>query len=446
MKLLKIIYSLSLTNRFFGVLLANSLLFLAGYFENAFLQFAWLLLTAMMFVALADLIMLLVPGYAVTASRVIPEKMSNGDENPVRIMVAHRYPYRMHTEIVEEPPAELQIRNLRFKDRLQPGRKTTYSYTIRPVRRGEHTFGRTRVFAFSFFGFWERRYVFDNSVTLPVYPAFLQMRRFRFMALANRLNEAGVRRIRHIGNLTEFEKIREYVSGDDLKTINWKATARKNRLMVNQYVEEKAQHIWSVIDMGRVMQPAFDDLTLLDYSINSSLVLSCIALMKQDRAGLMTFDNQIRCLLPADNKNTQLQEIMELLYRQETTFAEPDYALMSATLLSRINRRSLIILYTNIESLPSLHRNLPALTRLAGKHLVMTVFFENTTIRQTLTGISKKIPDAYERGLAEKYLFDKIQIQKELTRAGIIPLLTTPAALSVNLINKYLEIKARKIL
>ena len=139
------------------------------------------------------------------------------------------------------------------------------------------------------------------------------MRKYELMAISNRLVELGIKKIRKIGHNLEMESIKEYVVGDDYRTINWKATARKGELMVNNYQDEKSQQVYSLVDKSRVMQMPFEGMSLLDYAINASLVISNIAVKKEDKAGLITFQHKIGTLLPASSRNNQVQLIMQAL-------------------------------------------------------------------------------------------------------------------------------------
>ncbi|MEZ5147726.1 MAG: DUF58 domain-containing protein [Bacteroidales bacterium] len=125
-----------------------------------------------------------------------------------------------------------------------------------------------------------------------------------------------------MGYNKEFEQIKDFEEGDEIKSINWKASARRHKLMVNQYQDERAQHIYCAIDMGRSMKMPFNEMTLLDYAINASLTLSQVVLKNNDRIGLITYADTIHSVVPSDRKNTQLTQILETLYNQETQFNE----------------------------------------------------------------------------------------------------------------------------
>jgi uncharacterized protein (DUF58 family) len=266
------------------------------------------------------------------------------------------------------------------------------------------------------------------------------------MAISNRLTEAGVKKIRRIGHSMEFEHIKEYVRGDDYRTINWKATARKANLMVNHFEDEKSQQVYSVIDIGRVMKMPFEGMSLLDYAINSSLVISSIAMNKHDKAGIVTFSNKVNSILPAERQARQMQKIQEVLYNLKTDFLESDFEILSSSILKKINHRSLVLLFTNFETLNALQRQLAYLRRLAQTHLVIVIFFINTELFELIDKPTNNVEEIYFKTIAEKFAFEKRLIVKELARYSIQSILTTPQNLSVNTINKYLELKARGLI
>lgn len=256
----------------------------------------------------------------------------------------------------------------------------------------------------------------------------------------------GHKKIRKIGQNQEFELIKEYVSGDDIRTINWKATTRKSRLMVNQYQDERSQQVYSLIDKGRVMQMPFNGLSLLDYAINACLVISNIAIKKFDKAGLLTFQDKIGAMLPASRKNNQMAVIQEVLYHQKTAFRKSDFSRLHTHIHSKITQRSLLLLFTNFESLFSMERQLPYLKSLSHRHLLVVIFFENTEMKSLLEEPAGTVKEIYYKAIAEKFSYDKKSIVKELNQNGIQAVLTTPEQLTINTINKYLELKARNLI
>lgn len=412
-------------------------------------QIAWLgkvLFYGFMVVMLTEFLLLFIPGKKIDAYRILPEKLSNGDENDIFITVINRYFNIISIEVIDEIPVQFQVRDINFKLWLKPGQSQRIHYQIRPTRRGEYTFNDLNVYASSVTRMIQRRYTIPAEKTLPVYPSFIQMRKYELLAISNKLQMTGIKKIRRIGHNFEFDQIKNYTVGDDYRTVNWKATARKNDLMVNQYMDERAQNVYSIIDMGRLMKMPFNGLTLLDYSINSTLVISNIAMRKQDKAGVISFSHRIDSVLAADRKSTHINNILELLYHQKTNFLDSNFELLYQLVRRKINQRSLLILYTNFESVSSMQRQLPYFRNLSKSHLLVVVFFQNTELRKVYEREAKGTEDIYIKTIAEKFDFEKRLITRELEANGIHSILTAPENLTVNTINKYLELKARGLI
>lgn len=443
---MKLLRSLFLQKRLFIILSALVVVFaLSAAFQILFF-IGQVSLSVLVLVVLLDIWRLYEKPNGMTGARLTPERLSNGDVNDIKIVLENNFAFGVYAKVVDEIPHQFQKRDLKFFAVLGPGESKEIKYGLRPVERGEYSFGGVNVFVTSAIGLVARRFVFSNDKMVPVYPSFLQMRKYELLAFSNRLSEYGLKKIRRIGHSMEFEKIREYVKGDDYRTINWKATSRKNQLMVNQYQDEKSQHVYSIIDKGRLMKMPFEGLTLLDYSINAALVISNIALKKGDKPGLVSFSEKMNSLVPAESRATQMSKIQEALYREKTNFFDSNFELMNTTVVRKLQQRSLILLYTNFESLQSMRRQLRYIKSIATKHLVVVIFFENTELKSLISDPAKNTEGIYQKAIAEKFAFEKRQIVKELKQHGIYSILTPPQQLTVNTINKYLELKARDLI
>ncbi|RYZ48260.1 MAG: DUF58 domain-containing protein, partial [Sphingobacteriales bacterium] len=273
---------------------------------------------------------------------------------------------------------------------------------------------------------------------------FLQLRKYELMAISNRLSELGIKKIRRVGHSIEFDQVKNYVQGDDYRTVNWKATARKGELMVNSFIDERAQHVYCVIDKSRAMKMPFKNMTLLDYAINASLALLNVALLKEDKAGLITVAEKIGAVVPADRRPAQLGRIMEVLYKEKTRYLETNMEALSVTVRNVLRQRSLLVFFTNFETMSALNRQLPYLKRMAKSHLVLIVFFENTELRAITEAPVKDVEGIYLKTIANKFAFEKRLMVKELARHGILSILTAPENLTVNVVNRYLAIKAQQ--
>lgn len=417
--------------------------FLISFILNTLLLPAKILFGVLLALVLTDILLLFRIRRGLSGSRQAPERLSNGDDNEIRIHFENYYPFAAKLNVIDEIPHQFQRRDVNFALTLAPGEKKTLQYFLRPVKRGEYSFGAVNVYVQSPLGLFSRRYRFSADALVPVYPSYIQMRKYELLAISNRLSETGIKKIRRIGHNMEFELIKEYVAGDDIRTVNWKATARRSHLMVNHYQDEKSQQVYSLIDKGRVMQMPFNGLSLLDYAINASLVISNIAIRKSDKAGLLTFQDKIGTYLQANRQSRQMWQIMEVLYNQKTAYRETDFSNLYTFVRRKINQRSLLLLYTNFESLYALQRQLPFLKRMASRHLLVVIFFENTEMKTLLEKPAQDLRQIYHKAIAEKFSFDKKLIVKELAKHGIQAILTAPEHLTVNTINKYLELKAR---
>lgn len=417
--------------------------FIVSFVIGGWIIIPQLLFYAVIAIGLSDLFLLYSSAKGLTGFRVVPEKLSNGDDNEIALRIVNSYPFRCTINVIDEIPHQFQRRDLNFECLLLPGDKKVITYYLRPLKRGDYSFGALNLFAGTPIGFFSRRYRFSSDTVVPVYPSYLQMRKYELLAISNRLTQTGIKKIRRIGQNREFELIKEYVSGDDSRTINWKATARKNHLMVNHYQDERSQQVYCLIDKGRVMQMPFNGLSLLDYAINASLVISNIAIKKFDKAGLLTFQDTIGSTVAAGNQSKQISRILEVLYNQKTAYRESDYSMLYAHIRKHITQRSLLLLFTNFESIYGLHRQLPFLKSLAKQHLLVVIFFENAELKSFVSAPANNLKEIYTKAIAEKFSYDKKLIVKELSAHGIQSLLTAPEHLTVNAINKYVELKSR---
>ncbi len=435
--------SVFFTNLLYFVIAAEVVLLVFGFFFSQIAAFAEYGLLIIPVLLMVDMISLYSNKNGIYGRRDTLDKLSNGDDNLIQIILENHYLFPSRLTVIDEVPFQFQARDTAFKLTIGAKKNKTLEYIVKPLKRGEYNFGALNVYVKSPIGFIQRRYRFSQDLIVPVYPSFLQMRKYELLAISNYLTNAGIKKIRKIGSNAEFDQIKEYVSGDDFRTINWKATARKNKLMINQFQDEKSQQVYSIIDMGRVMKMPFDGLSLLDYAINASLVISNIAMLKQDKAGIVIFSHKVQSILLADRRNAQLQKILELLYNQKTGYLESDFENLFINIKRKINQRSLLLLYTNFESLSGLQRQLKYLRRLAKEHLLVVLFFENTELHAFIDKPAITTEDVYNKAIAQKFAYEKKLIVKELEKYGIHCILTDPKKLSVNTINKYLELKAR---
>jgi len=440
----KYIHDLYISKRWFLLVGGCVILLFLSFFVHFLYQPVLAFTGAVLLFTVIDYILLFFFRGGINAVRIMSPRFSIGDENTVTLSLSNSFPFKIKGMLIEELPFQFQERNFHLPVVIGYRSRETVTYTLRPLSRGEFSFGDLLCYTSSPIGLLRRRFNTAGSAVVKVYPSYQQLRKYQLLALSGN-TMAGVKKIRRLGHSLEFEKIKDYVQGDDVRTINWKATARSNNLMVNTFTDARQQQIYCLVDKGRNMKMPFAGMTLLDYSINASLALLNIALLKQDKAGLITFSNKVNDLIAADRRPNQLHRILETLYKQQTQFKESDYEAVWSAVHRGITQRSLILVFTNFETYSSLERQLPFLKKIAQRHLACVIFFQNTLLKEIHESNPENIEGIYIKTIADQFDLEKRLIVKELRRHGILSILTTPQTLTVDVINKYLELKARQM-
>ncbi len=423
-----------------------SSVFIVAHFIPFLLLFAFVILGLGVLILSYNLFYVFVGG-EVRVQRKVSNFLSNGDENKIQLQIASSFSLPVVLEVIEEVPFQFQNRKTNFKVKSLARKSIKLKYSLTPKTRGEYHFGHCNVFvSFPFLPIISRRFVAAKPQMVKVYPSFQKLNKYELLGINAELKELGAKKVRKLGQQSEFEKIKEYVQGDDVRTINWKATARKSQLMVNQYQDEKSQNVISLIDMGRTMKSAFDEMTLLDYAINASLMLSSISLRKQDHAGLVTFSDQLDTFIAPNNTRKQLKILTDALYKQSSVYKESNYERLYIQLRRRLGQRSLVFLYTNFETWSSLNRQIRYLRRIAQLHLLVVVFFENKYISELARQDVRGETELFEKIVAEKQQLAQHKMRDFLNQYGIHAIYTRPEQLSVAVLNKYIELKSRSLI
>ncbi|MCU0375051.1 MAG: DUF58 domain-containing protein [Chitinophagaceae bacterium] len=437
-------FNLFFTNRFYAIGIGVACVYVASWALGFAMDIAGITLMAFCLLTLGEITALFANKAGIGIKRIVPERMSNGDSNAIILKIRSHYIFPTRLQIIEELPEQLQARGNKFDLKLEAQATLSQTYTLKPVRRGVYHFGFCQLYISTRLGLVHRRIATAQPQQVKVYPSFIQLRQYQILAHAASEAESGTKRMRKIGHSLEFEQIKEYVRGDDIRSINWKATARKGSLMVNHFVDERSQQVYALIDKGRLMKMPFNGITLLDYAINATLVLCNVSLYRQDKFGLYHFSNEPGQLLPAQRNPLQLNLVLESLYRIETAFLESDYEKLYLQVRAQIKHRSLLVLFTQFESMGGMKRQLPYLQQLSRHHLLLVVFFENTELTAMAQAEAGSVEEIYTKTIAEKFVYEKKLIVKELLQHGILSLLTPPDKLTIQLINKYLELKSKQ--
>ena len=426
------------TDRFFGVLGIAVVLSAAGYAYGVLYWAALLLLVLLLGATLRDAWLVVGGAAGAEGNRNTGAMLSVGDETRITIRLRNASSRHLRGKILDELPPELLHDSRELEVALPPGESRLLSYPVRPTERGDYHFGRINLYLRSPLGLLDLRVILGEPQRVPAMPSIVQMKRLG-KRVDTSLRTEGQLRKRQVARSYAFDQIKEYVVGDDYRSINWRATGRRNELMVNRYSEERAQRIYCVVDVGRSMRLPFNGLTLLDYAVNASLALSNVIIKKRDRAGLLTFGEQLGQVIAADNRPEQLGLIARTLFNVRPKPLDSNYELLYYAGRRLLGGRSTIFLFTNFESPYSVERVLPSLRRLLKLHRVIVILFENTEITDLLGGEEPDAESIYYRAAARQYLEERQLMVKSLRVQGIETVYTRPEDTGEAVVEAYLS-------
>jgi uncharacterized protein (DUF58 family) len=387
----------------------------------------------------AGLVGLFVADYRATApperldvTREVAERLSLGVENAVTLAIRNGGPRALALQARE--PLTVAAR---------PGETVRLRYGVVPPRRGDWQFGRVVVRYASVLGLFRRQHAYPCERTLKVYPNLRDLQRYELLARRGLQTDAGTRAARRFGPGTEFERLREYVPDDELRRVNWKATARRGVPISAEYETERSQNVLIVLDAGRLMGALSDDLTKLDHALNAGLLLAYAASRRGDRVGMLAYADRVRAFLPPQRGRRAFLGILEVLYRLQAEPTEADHARAFAYLAGRNLRRSLLVLFTDVTD-PDVSRALLAhLGRAARHHLAVLVTVSDPSVTAPAERTPTTSQGLYEKMVAQRLLDERRQVLATLEGRGVVTLDLPADKLSAQVVAAYLELKAR---
>ncbi len=384
---------------------------------------------------------------ALAIERRLPERhfaMRNAAE--LRYAITNRSRVAIRVGIVERP-----VRTLFYVDdeavaEVPARSRAILSRCVIPIARGKDRLGELYVWYENSLGLLRRRMRVTLEQEIRVYPDLSAVERYGRLDVRNRFVEAGLRRMRMLGTGTEFESLREYLPGDAFRSINWKATARRGRLMVTQYEVERSQSVLLLLDCGRLMTPYVGDQRKLDYAVTAALSLASIAALASDRVGAVAFAREILTARAPRSTAASLHELSEALYDLEPRFEEADYARVLNFTGRQLRRRSLVVLLTDVVDPIAQSLVLAELATLTRKHLVVCLFMNDAAVTSALAAEPRTPLDAYRMDVALGLWHERRMAAANLERRGTIVVDAPARTLSVALIDEYLRIKQRGLL
>jgi uncharacterized protein (DUF58 family) len=285
------------------------------------------------------------------------------------------------------------------------------------------------------------RWSLDDSILVT--PSIAGVRRFRLLAIQQRLYEAGVRAVRQRGDGRSFASLREYVIGDDPRHIDWKATARRGKAITREYTIEQSQTVFCLIDSGRSMTQLAGTFTRFEHALSAALVLTDVAATAGDRVGALVFDDEVRTFVAAQRGQTALRAVRNALIPLRATLTEPDYAAAFRFLAARQRRRSLIVFFTDVIDARASRALLAHVARSAARHLVVVVALRNDALVAAATPAARDEHSLYESAAAEELIAARSEAIERMRAAGVTVLDVSPTSMTAPVVNRYLEIKAR---
>ncbi len=376
--------------------------------------------------------------------RINDSRLSLGAENVITLLLANRSARRLRFILRDEYPHTFPSDAVFLEGELTPYDIYEARYHVRPLQRGDYHFGDINLRYRSQLQTFTRQARYPAQAAVKVYPNVLEVRKYDLLAQKGLLFELGLRQARIFGGGTEFERLREYNTDDEFRRINWKATARQGKAIAAEYETERSQYVMCVIDTGRLMRPPVGDLAKLDYVINTSLLLTYVALLKGDHVGLLTFADDIETYLAPRSKRSQFYLMLESLYNvQSQKNVEADYARALSYLSLKNKRRSLVVVFTDLETLDAARPLIAHMARLAQRHLPLCVTISDPNVTHLARQPVHNSDTLYQRAVAEMLLDERQVVLDTLNRSGVLTLDVPADKLTVSVINAYLELKAR---
>lgn len=336
-------------------------------------------------------------------------------------------------------PQEAEVEGLPHGFILPAGQFADLQYRIRPSRRGDTCFKGVEAEQRSRFSLWRRYWFFPVESQVKVYPNFAEVTRFNLLSIDNQLAQLGVRRQQRRGEGLEFHQLREYRQGDNLRQIDWKATARLRKPISREYQVERDQQLIFLLDCGRRMRSEDNGINHFDQALNAMLLVSYAALRQGDSVGFITFGGHQRFFSPQKGQQA-VNKILNKVYDLDATSHTPDYTAVARTLLTRQRKRSLVVVLTNLRDED--HDELSAMLRLLrSRHLVLLANLRESILDDVSHTPVQRFDDALRYAANEEYLIRRRQAHATVVRMGALALDVTADQLPISLVNRYLDIK-----
>lgn len=377
-------------------------------------------------------------------ARELPDSVALGVWSDVVVRLRSNHSQTLKMQVFDKPPSTCRTRGLPLSVALDPEMRVRLSYQIHATRRGRAAFSPPDIRILGPLGLMTRQVEHGPAQAFRVLPNFKAVSRFVLLAAANRVGNLGVRRLRRRGSGMEFSHLRDYREGDLGRQIDWKASARRNKITAREYEDERNQQIVFMLDCGRRMRAQDGDLSHFDHCLNATLLLTHVALKQGDSAALSTFGGP-QLWVPRQKGPAGMTAMLEKIYDLETTTAPSDYSLAARRLSALQRRRSLVVLLSNLYDQDN-DELLGAVALLRQRHVVLVVSLREAVVDQSIAQPVDDFDAALQVASGHQYLANRERTHQALSARGVLLLDTRPDELSVELVNKYLAIKGAGLL
>ena len=434
--------------KLFYLLVAASLILLSLSWGRPWLRWVALLYdVALIALAMIDARLSQLPK-GVRITREFSGRFAVGAENEVRINVQNAQPHTIFLVVKDEYPPQMKLSGLREAHlRVDGQTSAALVYGLTPPRRGRFEFGQIVVRFLSRFNLVLCETRVGEAVTaVKVYPNMRRAREAELKALGARSLVASHRKTSWRGEGREFESLRDYVRGDELRHISWSATARRGKLTTRQYQVERDQTILIAIDGGRLMTARIEQETKLDSAVHAALALMSAAARAGDNAGLLVFGRKIKAFLPPSRGHDHMDAALEALYSVEPEMIEPSYSHAFEYIAANSKRRSLVIVITDLVDEEGSKELLTSLRLLRPRHLPLVVTIADRDLRAVVSNAPETARDLFTQSVAEEIMYLREAALRLVESQGGLALDVTAAALAPAILEKYLQVKERGLL
>ena len=434
------------STRFFVLLAVGFALLSLGWISRGALYVTLVYDLGLVLAAAADFLISEKPG-AFRIEREMEERFAMGAENEVTIRIANRSRRKVRFIVKDEYPPQMELVSPREAQLTVPAtRSRVWRYSLLPTARGKYEFGNTVLRFQTRLALLWRQVTYKTTTAVKVYPDIREARKHEIYAHRNRRPEPGLRRMRVRGQGREFESLREFVIGDEIRHISWAATARRGKLITRQYTIERSQNIVVLLDTGRLMTARIGKLTKLDHAVNATLSIGYVAVAGGDNVGLVAFSRRVVSYLPPRRGHDQINRLMESLYSLEPQMIEPSYKRAFNFFSANCHKRSLVVILTDLVDRDASAELLAHTSQLVPRHLPLIITIGDTDLRELVRAQPASSADVYRQAVAEEILRQREEALTRIRHAGGLALDVPAGRLSLEMVNKYLEVKERGLL